>query len=533
MTRRAVTKRKIFFITLFQILLSTLVLFIVLEVLFRFWGAPGARSFVERIVIEEKLTRWKPAGEFRIFAFGESTIHGSHYAPVSSPIRWIEVYLKDFLPDKKIRVVNFARLGNGTDFAFSAFRDTLVYGPDAVIFYLGHNDFLYKSRKDHVLAMKSTWSYRLSRLIRRSWFLSTISRWIIQKRMELKGERFEDQIEFDIIESQPRGYGPENITPRSEPFYWENIDFFRQNVLKIVALARKKHIPFLFCKPVCNLKDFSPHHSVHQKKLSPENILSWESLYEEGKKKQSQGDWSGAREAFTQAYAVDSTYADLSFRLGQLNFKQGELQKAHELFEEARDNDAIITRATKEILQVFEELRRQDVFVFLDTEKLLVPEAPGGILGEPIIEDNVHLSLKGHSLLGRRLAEEIAERGWLAPKKEWRFERERSFDEIAQVLGVDEKLLISVYLRMVNYFGSRFDNRIRFAKKALEIDPKNSRALRYLAWTYWLMGEEEKALETYQDLEQVDPGALQEVFGVQPEIKKKGLLSSSKALAVR
>jgi len=72
---------------------------------------------------------------------------------------------------------------------------------------------------------------------------------------------------------------------------------------------------------------------------------------------------------------------------------------------------------------------------------------------------------------------------------------------------------------MVNYFGSRFENRIRFAKKALELDPLNSRALRYLAWTYWLMGEREEAIAIYRNLALLSPEALEEVFQAQPEIK--------------
>ena len=65
-----------------------------LEGLARLTGQPpGASRFAERIIIKQHLTLKKPKGEFRIFAFGESTMHGAHYAPVSSPAQWLEKYL--------------------------------------------------------------------------------------------------------------------------------------------------------------------------------------------------------------------------------------------------------------------------------------------------------------------------------------------------------------------------------------------------------------------------------------------------------
>ena len=76
------------------------------------------------------------------------------------------------------------------------------------------------------------------------------------------------------------------------------------------------------------------------------------------------------------------------------------------------------------------------------------------------------------------------------------------------------------YLKMVVYFGSRFENRVRFAQKALAIDPLHPNTLRHLAWSYWLMGEKEKALETYRQLGEIAPGVLQEVFQAYPEIQR-------------
>jgi len=121
----------------------------------------------------------------------------------------------------------------------------------------------------------------------------------------------------------------------------------------------------------------------------------------------------------------------------------------------------------------------------------------------------------------------MASKNWIAPAAEWRFERARSYEDIARILGVRPGLLVIAYLKMVNYFGSRYDNRIRYAKRALQLKPHDPLVLRHLAWSYWLVGNQKTALEIYRRLEKIDPKSLDKVFSYQSEIKKayvKGLL---------
>ena len=503
-----------------QVLTATIVLFFVLETLCFLAGFPrGAGKFIEKIVIREHLSLRKPKDEFRIFTYGESTMHGSHYGPVSNPSRWLALYLKDFLPGKKIRVVNFARMGHESGFTYRAFQDTVVYHPDLVVFYMGHNELLPDNLDSQIRCKEKKFSRKIDRLFRKSRFASVVYRLFLQWRVSTLTSKHDDSIEYRVIETNPSGFGPESVVLRNGPVYKENVENFKEKLLNILDLAEKQHVQILFFKPVGNLKDFSPYYSAHQKTLAPEEISRWGSLYQQGKKAEEAGNAELARDFYEKAFLIDDTYADLSFRLGKIYFKEGELEKAKKLFEQARDDDGVVVRASTDIYEVYEELRKTRHLQLIDTEKIFRPEAPGGILGKPIIEDNVHPSIKGQSLMARALAEEIAKRNWIAPMEKWRFERERPFDEMARELGITDELLFSAFLKMVHYFGSRFDNRIDYAQKALAIHPLDPRALRHLAWSYWLMGEKEKALEVYDKLHQIDPASLQSVFQNQPEIQ--------------
>lgn len=505
-----------------QSALAAVILLCLLETVFRLAGqAPGTNRFAERVLLGEHLGVKKPKGEFRIFTFGESTMHGAHYGPTSSPARWLEKYLEDYLPDQNIRVINFARIGRGIDFAYRTLKEVSVYQPDLVLVYTGHNVFLDQNRKAEVERRERMFRRRLRHWQKKSVFFSSCYRWVIQEQMRSRGARLEDQMEFPVIETAPLRYGPDQITPRQSPIYLENTAFFKEGIRSIKKWADDHAIPILFLKPVSNLKDFAPYYSLHLKPLSPAELSRWKKFYREGRREEVRGDFRRAQAAYREAEEIDDTYADLSFRLGQLDFRNGNFEKAREHFEQARDNDAVIFRATRETLEAFRDLVREENLQLWDTETVLAPYFPGGIPGEPLVEDNVHFSIEGQARMARGVAREIARRNWIAPRGRWQFQRERPFQEMEKELGIGPGLLFSADLKMVHYFGSRFPNRVRFARKALAIRPRDPRALRHLAWTYWLMGRRGRALKVYALLKQVDPQSFNEIFFNLDELKKK------------
>ena len=522
--------------TVLPVTLSTLVLFAILEGIFRVFGsAPGADSFVEKIIMQEHLEHQKPNGEFRIFTYGESIMHGAQYGPTSSPARWLEAYLEDFLPGKDIRVVNFARLGRGSNFTYHTFRDTLFYQPDMAIFYTGHNSFLPGERKDQIDFKDKNWVYLIRSSILKSRFIAFVYKKCIRRQINIRAKRMEDRMGHEIIETSPRN-SVKLTEPvlKTDPFYRENLAFFQQNIEKIIKLAEQHDVRLIFLEPVSNLKDFPPIKSAHFQRLTPEELNAWNESFETGKKAEVENRLTEALNNYKEAYIIDNEYAELSYRMGQIYFRNGDFLKAHALFEEARDNDTVIVRATTDTIRILERLAGDPSDIgFLNTEKAIAPAVTGGILGEPIIEDNVHFSIKGHALVARAIAQEIADRNWIAPKERWQFEREETDSKISEKLGVTNELLLTAYLKVADYYGDRFDARLQTIRKAMEIDPSDMRVLRALAWTYWLMGEEEKAFEVYRKIEEANPQVLHEIFERQPELKNEYISNPLKALKIR
>lgn len=502
-------------------LAGVLVLLLILEGIARLAGLPrGAGYFAEMVVHDTGLPFKKPKDEYRIFTYGESTMHGAHYAPRSSPARWLEAYLQDFLPGRSIKVTNFARLGKGSDFHLRTFQETVGYQPDLVIFYMGHNDFAPKERFDDVAKNNAKFGFVAYEWIKESRFISAFMRRVIVLQMKRKRQMMADRMGNEAIEA-PLQSGPSEryLVSRHDATYNQNIAFFAENVRRIARLAREQSIPVIFMKPVCNLKEHEPHYSVHSDGLSPESLKEWESIYQAGAKLQDQGNAIDALPNLLKVYELDPAYAEGNFRLGRIYFEQGEIEKAKEFFVRAKDHDGLPRRATTEILRFFDELRDKEGVPVLDTEKVLLPYAAGGIMGEPVIEDNVHFSVQGHAAAGRALADLIYKLE-LFPKSEWRFERARAYDRVAEDWNLNEKdFILNSYLKTVDYYGRHFPNRIRIAEKMISFAPDDARALRSIAWSHWLKGDREKAAQYYDKLSRLHPADLEKVFQSSPEVR--------------
>lgn len=506
----------------FQILVLSFIFFLCAEGVARLAQVPsGASRFIEKVVIKNQLSIHKPKDERRVFTYGESTMYGSYYGPISSPANWLEAYLKDFLPAQKIKVVNFARLGCNSYFVLNSVKETLAYQPDLMIFYLGHNSFLPGNRKQEVYEKYSGRTRVIWKVGQKSRFFAQVYRAYLKVVDELTKSK-KDSLEHAIgfVEKFPQKFEDRDVIGRDEPEYWENIEFTKENIASILKIAKENKIPVIFFKPVCNLKGFSPSHSEHLMQLTFKELSSWNNYYRAGVTYETESLFDKALSNYHKAYSIDPTYAHLSFRMGRLYFKQKNYLSAKKSFEEARDHDTVINRATIDILNLFEELRKEFDFIYIDTEKVLQDQVEGGILGEPVIEDNVHFSIEGHFLIGRSLAMEIADRNLLFPRNYWYLDHEKSYLEICQELGIDKNLLISAYLKNIEYFGNRLENRVKYAKKVLELEPNNVFALRHLAWAYWLGGNYREAFQVYHKIEAQNPLSLEEIFKLRPRLKK-------------
>ena len=162
-------------------------LFAVAETIARFLTVPGTVDFIERRIIEEDLKPQKPADQYRILFYGESTMHGNHLFPKSTIRKWMSLYLESLLgaeKAKRFKGANLGRLGASSDFISQAFFDTAVYKPDLVVFYTAHNDFIQLENRKVILGQKVSKKKRkkfFQSVLKKSYFLSALNRFGIAR----------------------------------------------------------------------------------------------------------------------------------------------------------------------------------------------------------------------------------------------------------------------------------------------------------------------------------------------------------------
>ena len=110
---------------------------------------------------------------------------------------------------------------------------------------------------------------------------------------------------------------------------------------------------------------------------------------------------------FKQAIRIDSSYADLYFRLGQTLFKLSKFNEAKSAFSTAINEDIVPLRATKKIQNIVREVTSSNGTPLLDLPYILEnknrEEFNHSILGNEYFLDHVHLKIEVHQLISEEL----------------------------------------------------------------------------------------------------------------------------------
>ena len=268
----------------------TVLFFALAEGVSRLFAFPGSYDFIERRAMEQKLARHKAKGEFRIFLFGESTMFGGSLYPHSTIDKWVGLYLADLLSeDVSLRVIvtNFGRLGEGSRFISTAFMDLIPYDPDLAVFYAIHNDFIQVKHRRELLNKISFADRRddfFSGLTKKSSFINILNRLAIRWKIfrhKIRDAKLKKKdvwyIETDAGDGVIRDEG-DLLHPRSPEFDLV-VDDFRNNILKIVAAAKRASIPVIFFEGLCKWKDYEPVRSAHGASLTPDGLAVWSETF--------------------------------------------------------------------------------------------------------------------------------------------------------------------------------------------------------------------------------------------------------------
>lgn len=517
------TRQKILFSAIIVVLF-----FGCLELTSRIFVFPGSYDYIERRIIETDLSQHKRDGEFRIFLFGESTMHGGVLFPVSVIDKWLSLYLSDLLPDdvsRNITIANLARMGSDSGFTANAFKETIAYKPNLAIFYTVHNDFCLEEYR-HKKRLPYYIMGFFKAFPKKSAFVNMLNRLIIKAKIERNKKidaRLSAEDPWYPESDKPEAFRNDaNLLVPGSPEFGRIAQRFENNVTAIIETARSHDIPVIFFEGLSRWKDYEPIKSVHGASLTGDRLSAWEASFSKARTLFGDGQYDEALGLYRNCIDTDPSYALSYYRAAECCERLGKYADANKYYALANDNDYFPIHAPSIVNRFYEDIRSRNLkgLDVIRTQELFEEKSPEGIVDDSLTIDQIHPSPEGQALMALEIAKIMYKNGLPVPQDRWRWDKLRSIDEMKKTLNLKDDNMFHIYTDTASYLSRHYRKAAMFLEKAVSVRPKSVFARSWLAWTYWKMGEREKAVSLYRELETERPSQAAAFFGRHPDIKK-------------
>lgn len=373
----------------------------------------------------------KPAGEFRIFALGGSTVQGRPYATETSFTSWLELSLQAAAPKRSWSVINCGGVSYASYRVAAILDEVLAYEPDLVILYTGHNEFLedrtYRGWK------------RVPRGAARA--LSTAG--------ELRIVQLGRQVASRLVQSEPAG--PHRWVPPAEvdarldhvaglEAYVRDADW-REAVLahfdlsfrQMLERCRTADVPVIICTPVSNLRNTPPFKVTTAPGLSAAELQAVTRAW--GVIQDPDRDAEQRIASCRQLLRIDPQHAGAAYVLGRLLLDRQDVEQAAHWLTVARDWDVCPLRAPTEIIQIVHQRAVEADAPVVDVVARCSLLADAGLVGDDLLLDHVHPNLETHQRIAQWLLMAMAEEGIIALQQDWEQRQREAYAAHLATLG--------------------------------------------------------------------------------------------------
>lgn len=312
----------------------------------------------------------KSSNTFRVFVLGESAAAGYPFIPNGSFSRYLEQRLSLEYPDSKIEVVNCAMSAINSYTMRDFMSGVLKEKPDLIIIYAGNNEYY------GALGVGSMESFGTSRnLINIVIYLEQFRTFQLLRNVikELSGIFEKKRLPSGTLMS----YMARNqYIALDSKVSEDGIAQFEENMTDILDMAKRQSVPVILGTLACNLKDQYPFVSIREKGLPR---------------------------------------ADTVFTEARRELAKEEYQAADSLFRYARDLDALRFRAPTAINRVICKLGSEFNYPVVNIDWAFDAISPDHIVGDNLMTDHLHPTLRGYQIIGRLYYREMEEAN-LLPK---------------------------------------------------------------------------------------------------------------------
>jgi len=355
-----------------------------------------------------RISESKSENAYRIFILGASAAQGEPDGAFGFG-RFLKVILQDKYPGVNFEVIIAATAAINSHVVVEIAKDCAQHEPDLFIVYLGNNEVTGPYGAGTVFAPLSP-------------SLSVIRMGIAVKATGV-GQLLTNIIEWaSTKKGRPRAWrGLEMFLEKQIPADDQRLEtvyqHFQRNLQDIVQIGRDEGAKIILCTVGSNLKDNPPFASLHRPDLTEQDKAKWDNLYAHTVEYESAGRYAEAVESYLAAAEIDSSYADLQFRLGRCYWALQDYDSAKLRYIKARELDTLRFRADTRINEIIRSVANSwaGKSVYLaDAVTTFESNSPYGTPGNEIFYEHVHLNFSGNYLLAKTVFEKVKK---LLPQK--------------------------------------------------------------------------------------------------------------------
>jgi tetratricopeptide (TPR) repeat protein len=330
----------------------------------------------------------KAPNTVRIFVLGESTTLGFPFRPNGSFHRWLQYRLMGMYPEKNFEVINLSLTAVNSYTALDFGRQLAKYQPDAVMIYLGHNEYY------GALGVGSTTSvgsnrFLLQMLVKLRTF-KTVQ--LINNGISVIKGLFADKQTYDPRSLMEVMAAKQHIIYGSKE-YRQGITQFTTNMTELCQTLNNEKIPTFLSTVISNEKDQAPFIS----------------------------DGSGPGSA------------NFFYKAGQNAFSDSSFITAKQDFDKAEELDELRFRAPEAINIAIKKIAGEFPYIHLvDTKKVIEDHSPHGIIGSTMIMEHVHPTLLGYALMSDAFYQAMQQQHII----KYTAENDLTFDELLKEMPI-------------------------------------------------------------------------------------------------
>ena len=346
-------------------------------------------------LIEQKIPLKKGNGVPRIVALGGSTTAGFPYE-VNINFPWfLKTRLQREWPGKKVEMINLG-ISAVNSFTVADMTDEVIaLEPDAVLIYMGHNEFYGALGPASTQAIGSNRALIRLTLWLREWRLYQL----LQNGLRLFSPAEQGKSKASLMSQM---IGRAQLLP-GDPLYRTTLDNFSANLSEILSTLKEAGIHVIISPLVSNLRDQYPlgHTPLMEEKENRER-------YEQARAAWQADSTAAALNRLSPLLKLKPVPAEAAWLAARIYDRLGQWPQAESYYRLARDNDPMPFRAPSAINRIIDSLAGRFGVPLTDTGERFRRQAREHIPGNDLFLEHLHPNQRGYALIARSFEQRLS-----------------------------------------------------------------------------------------------------------------------------